>query len=323
MLTARRWGAAVAVLPSPPTLVVQGGKVQSDGQTYDSAPNNPDTYIVPLNASFPANNPPLRKLSPKTEGPSYSWHCLAPLYTFQDRWTLLSFGGDGGWSEPAPGGTDSAWLVDINPSDGFVNFNHQPAGWANEPSRRVEHSCAAPSGGGKVYITGGQADDGSTNHDDVWLFDPEPMEFSRLPSLPKKLYGHSSVLLSNGTLLVLGGVDADSELLSSMNTIHVLDTIAEKPQWSSVNVPGEAPDDRRGAAATLVDNQSVLLFGGTNQNRSVVFGDAWVFNPSTLHWDMVMDDQHGPGQRFDAAVAYVGNGQVAIIGGELTVGRSY
>lgn len=272
--------------------------------------------MVPLNDSFPANNPPYKKLSPKNQGPAYSWHCLAPLYKYEDKWTLLSFGGDGGWSEPRPGGQDSAWLVNVNPDDGFIDFDHKPAGWAKEPSRRKDHSCAAPAGGGKVYITGGQADDGSADYSEMWMFDPDPMQFTSLPSLPNKVYGHSSVLLDNGTLMVIGGVDAESQSLIPLNTVHVFDTTSNQSQWKSVDVPGDAPGGRRGASATLIDGNNVLLFGGANENLTTVFGDAWVFNPETLHWNMVMNDESGPGARFDAAVAYVGNGQVTIVGGE-------
>lgn len=321
-----RWGAAVTVLSLNPTVVIQGGKIDPSGQySYSSAPNNADTILLPLSAPFSASSPPYALLSPINPGPSYAWHCLAPLFVRDGEWTLLSFGGDGGWPTPISD-SHSAWLVSLNPTTGFLNYTNPPSGWANQPSRRVRHACAAPLSGGKVYITGGQEPDYSEAFAQSFVFDPTTQLFGPLPALPAALYGHSSVLLTNGTLLVFGGTAARSgaSAIQPMNTLYVLDTTASGA-WATLSVGGAYPPARHGASASLNPDGTVFLFGGAD-GAGKGLNDGWVLVPATLSWtqtfggsgeclreDALTVDVPG---RYDQAGVPAGGGQVIIVGGE-------
>lgn len=277
----------MAVLPQAPTVIIQGGKTDLTGQySYNSAPNSPDTILLPLSSPFSTSNPPYSLLNPAIPGPSYAWHCLAPIYAQDGEWTLLSFGGDGGW--PAPiSDSQSAWLVSLNPTSGVLNYTHMPSGWGNQPSRRVRHACAAPLTGGKVYITGGQEADYSEVFAQTFVYDPARQEFTALAPLPIALYAHASVLLTNGTLLVFGGVSARNGVsaLQPMNTIYSLDTTTHGG-WISLTTPSGGPSVRQGATASLNTDGTVFVFGGTNGAGSVL-NDGWVLDPRTLSWTQV------------------------------------
>jgi hypothetical protein len=260
--------------------VIQGGKTD---------PNSGDTLLLPLSAPFAASSPPY---SLSAQGPTYAWHCLAPLFRKDEKWTLLSFGGDGGWPVPISDAR-STHLLTLNPTSGEMNFTQPEEGWGAQPSRRVRHSCASPVTGGKVFITGGQEPDYSEAFAQTFVFDPASMSFSELAPLPASTYGHSSVLLSNGTLLVLGGTTARAGAiaLQPLDTVFTLDTTATSPTWASASVPA-APRARHGASATLNPDGSVFVFGGADVNGKPL-NDGWILDPQHLSWTQTFNGGSG------------------------------
>ncbi|KAK4684239.1 hypothetical protein P7C73_g5954, partial [Tremellales sp. Uapishka_1] len=312
-----RWGHAAVFLPSPPTLLIQGGKTDpSSSYTYSSAPNVNDVILLPLNGSFETSSPPLSLLPASTSAPSYAWHCLSSLSDAQ----ILSFGGDGGTTEAIETSTDSSWVFNVNVNDQSGTFTHESSDWGNQPMRRIHHSCS--TNGGRTIITGGEKDDGSaTSFADVYSFDAPSSSFSALPSLPRGLYHHTSLLLSNGTLLVLGGVYTDPSTgtasLLPLSTLYTLDTTASSSSWNQATLGGTPPTGRRGATAALnSEGSKAFVFGGADATLSNVLGDGWVLDLQNPAWSQVTDGSSGAGARFDHTAVAVGNDQVILFGGE-------
>jgi len=168
-----RWGLASVFVPSPPSILIQGGKTDPTSSfTYSSSPNSADTILLPLTTAFTTLSPPFSLLAP-TGAPTYAWHTLTPLINLNGDWLVLSFGGDGGPSEPVETLADSTCILSVNPAAETVNFTHEAVVWANQPPRRIYHSAASLSTGKKTYITGGLKDDGSgAGFADVYEFDP-------------------------------------------------------------------------------------------------------------------------------------------------------
>lgn len=106
------------------------------------------------------------------------------------------------------------------------------------------------------------------------------------------MYHHVSPLLSNGTLLVFSGVYISTETsnptLSPLSTIYTLDTTSSTATWQTITVPGTVPIPRRGASATLNADGTIFIFGGADVDFSQVYGDGWVFNPTTLAFTEVL-----------------------------------
>ncbi|WRT67837.1 uncharacterized protein IL334_004811 [Kwoniella shivajii] len=313
-----RWGHAAAYIPSPPTLVIQGGKTDpSSLYTYSSSPNTGETLLLPLDSGFASSYAPITSLETPS-APTSAWHTLSALSSSDGSWQLLYFGGDGGTSEPVQTGYDSSWISSINPSGPTASFTRQASG-NGQPMRRIYHSDS--SANGKVYISGGMKDDGSgATFSEVYIYDSSTTTFSSLPSLPIGLYHHSSMLLPNGTLLALGGAYTSpvtgGAALQSYSTIYSLDTSSSSPTWTAIHTSGNVPEGRRGASVVLNDDgNKAFLFGGADAALGEVYGDGWEFDLGNCAWKQVTTSDSSPGARYDHIAVGVGGNQVVIFGG--------
>jgi len=208
-------------------------------------------------------------------------------------WDVLSFGGDGGPSEPTQTQADSAWKGKIDVAKGTVEWTHEANGWGNQPMRRLYHSAAGPGDDGKVYITGGLKGDGSgAIFSDVYAYDVGSSTFEPVPDLPQGTYGHNSLLLPNGTLFVIGGVSTSARTGNAasipLSNAYLLDTTAGSPTWEERTVGGTGPSARRGA--TLVLNEAgdrAFFFGGGDATYSSSWGDGWELDLGSSTWKEV------------------------------------
>lgn len=289
-LTPSSWGQSGVLLGPAATLFIQGGKVDTPGYTYTSAPNTAAALVLPLNTSFWASSPPLASLNTPTppNAPDYAWGCIAPTSydPATSTWTLLAFGGAGSFNSATPiGNDDSAWTVTLNTHTSSVSLTHQPSGWGSQPSRRQHLACVAYNTGGMVYITGGQStNDVGAPFATAFVFDPATSTFRPLPDLPVALFHHMSVLLPSGILVVLGGVYINQQTgmpaLQPLSVVFTLDTTNPNAGWVTVALSGPVPPGRRGASATVITSSEVFVFGGADVTAQTPCGDAWVLNLS-------------------------------------------
>lgn len=322
-----RWGQAAAYIPSPPSVLISGGKTDSSAAyTYTSALNSGDVVVLPLTDSFPLASAPFALVD--IAGPSYAWHTLAPLQQTDGNWSVLSFGGDGGSSEAMQTVSDSTWLMTASSNMSAIQATQQAEGWGSQPMRRIHHSIASPSAGGQVFITGGEKDDGSGSvFSEAYCFDGTTSTFSALPSLPQGLFHHVSALLQNGTLVVLGGVYTSSETSNPttlpLTTVYTMDTSINPMGWTTTTLGGIAPSGRRGAGAALVDDGSkLLIFGGASSDLSTAYDDIWTLDLGTLGWTEEQGSGTAPSGRYDHSVLGIGSQQVLVLGGYGIAGPS-
>ncbi|KAG2154038.1 hypothetical protein DEU56DRAFT_976795 [Suillus clintonianus] len=275
-----RWGQAVALLEN--LLYVHGGLTdQYDQYSYTSAPPTSELLLLDLSVSFSATSTPWQLLSNTTttsNSPALGWHTLSAFNSS----SFLLFGG-----QPGPNSqivltslNDSATLVSAydrtNPS-----FSIEPQNWAGEPMRRIRHS--ASSTGGKVWIVGGEKADGSGNaFSDHRLFNPVLQEFVVLPSggnTPPDLYGHTSLILPDGRLLVFGGYCASCGKLIPLNTIWSLDTTQATLAWDVISVSNSTlPSSRLDFAAVVLATGEILIHGGGDSELQTTYSDGWILN---------------------------------------------
>ena len=281
VLISRRWGQAYAIIQE--TLWVYGGKTDPYNQySYTSAPNTNDLFQLDLSQSFDLSNPPWHAQA----GCGNDTGCRGPLVAFHslsayDPSDMLLFGGqpDPNSNIVLPDLADSAWTLGVKNSDS-PSWTDEPQGWASEPSRRIFHS--ASSSGGKVFITGGQKADGSqtalSQHE---IFDYRGPTFTFLPTAnaPPDLYGHTSLVLSNGSLLVFGGYSQSQGSLLSFLTIWTLNTWAKTFTWSLVEVdPATCPTARRNFAAVVLSDGRILIHGGSDAALQTTLSDGWILD---------------------------------------------
>lgn len=268
-------------------LFVHGGKTdQFNAFSYSMAPTSNDFFYLDLSSSFDPGSPPWiyisgsQEASAASQGPTLAWHSLSAYNSTQ----FLLFGGDGGPNSPVvlPSQKNSAILLDVisttNPT-----WTLEPESWANEPSRRIHHSTTTSAG--KVYLIGGEKDDGSgLGYSDHYVFDPLENTFTQLPTDngPPDIYGHTSILLTDGRLLVLGGYSQSSNELVPFTTIWSLDTQSSILSWSSVQVSdASVPPARRAFASTWVEGDSILIHGGADAELQSSLSDGWLLNTSS------------------------------------------
>jgi hypothetical protein len=294
-----RWGHASTFIPNPPTLLIQGGKTDPSGSlTATSLPNTGDTILIPLTNAFITSAPPVTLLT-TSSAPQYAFHTLSTLRGDSTSWEVLAFGGDAGSTEPTQTQANSAWRGSVDAGKQTVDWTHEANGWGNQPMRRLYHSAAGPGSDGRVYISGGLKGDGSgITFSDVYTYDTETSTFNEMPSLPQGTYGHNSLLLPNGTLLLIGGV-ATSPVTGNPATVplsnaFVMDTTAGAPAWETRSVRGHGPEARRGASLVLNDSGNrAFLFGGGDATLSSAFGDGWELDLDTASWKQVSQAGQG------------------------------
>lgn len=196
------------------------------------------------------------------------------------------FGGDGGPNSPIvqPNAADSAILVDLS-NELQPQWISEQTSWAGEPNRRIRHSTSSTSG--KIWITGGEKDDGSgLGYSDHYVFDPSIPSFTQLPSGgPPDIFGHASVVLSNGTLLVLGGYSPSESQLIPFTTMWMMDTTQSQLSWSNVSFQSSStPAGRRDFAATILSSDKVLIHGGGDALLQTSYSDGWILDTKSMSW---------------------------------------
>ncbi|KAF8638251.1 hypothetical protein AX17_002273 [Amanita inopinata Kibby_2008] len=280
-----RWGHATTIANN--ALLVHGGKSDPyNSYSYTSAPNINDLLFLPLNASFQASSPPWQLLNASSDvntrsGPALAWHTLSAI----NDSSLLLFGG-----QPDPNSPtvlvdlpDSAFTLNLQPND-QLDWNAEPTSWANQPSRRIHH-VAVVSPSGLLFIIGGEKADGSNNgYSDHYVFDSQSSAFEKLPAEtgPPAIYGHGSAMLSDGRLLVFGGYAQSQGSLVPFSTIWEIDVGHGSLTWSPSSVSNETlPSPRRAFATTVLQNDNVLIHGGSDAALQENYADGWILNTSS------------------------------------------
>ena len=253
------------------------------------------------------------RLVDSSSAPPYAFHTISTLNGTGNTWDLLAFGGDAGFSEPTQTQANSVWRGRVDAEAGTVEWTHEPMDWGGQPIRRLYHSAAGPGADGKVYITGGLKGDGSgATFADVYAYDSTTARFETLPSLPDGLYGHSSVLLPNGTLVLVGGVSTSpvtgNPATASMTRVYSLDTTAQSAAWNEGHISGGEPVGRRGMAMVLSgDGSKAYLYGGGDAALNEAYSDGWELDMATSTWRPIDDGDGGESEKCSASLT--GQGQ--------------
>jgi len=288
-----RWGQATAVIND--ALFIHGGKTdQFNSYSYTSAPSNNDLLFLSLSASFDPSSPPWQLVSSSTnlstsQGPALAWHTLSAFNTTG----ILLFGGLPDANSPTvlPDGADSAALLDVS-SRLEPLWTIEPTSWAGEPIRRMHHSTSTTVDG-LIYIIGGEKADGSNNAmSDHYILNPQVPSFTQLPTTngPPDIFGHASIILSTGQLLVFGGYCPSEGTLVPFSTIWAMDTTQSTLTWTTLTVSSSAlPTPRRAFAAVLLDGGKILIHGGTDATQQITYSDGWILDTSQnpLVWTTV------------------------------------
>lgn len=254
-------------------LWIHGGKTDpTNSYSYSSAPPCSDLLSISLQNTFDPNAAPWQLINSSTTPPALAWHTLSSTKAS----AAIVFGGDPGPNAAPPlrGLADSAYTVDLQDPSSPV-WSLQNVSWANEPIRRVYHTFTAAAG--KSWLIGGQKDDGSGNAiPENYILNPDGPQFIQLPAGgPSGIFGHSTVTLPDGRLMVLGGQSETG--LNPLSSIWTLNTTDPSLTWTSVNASGaNIPSPRRAFAAATMPNGTVVIHGGGDNALQTYFSDGWM-----------------------------------------------
>lgn len=165
---------------------------------------------------------------------------------------------------------------------------------------------------GKILVIGGINDD---NEDAALktteLYDPLNEKWKNVSSMNYPRYGHTATLLTNGKVLVVGGVDLT---FSSSNNAELFDSSTET--WT---VTGSMFNARSKHTASLLRNGKVLVAGGGTGGQEVIPGfnplkTAEIYNLSAGMWTNT-DSLHYTRTWYTTSI--LENGDILVIGGRM------
>jgi hypothetical protein len=316
-----RWGHAASYIPAsgsnPPRILVHGGKIDPDrSYSYTSAHNTDEMLSFSLAQEVEATD--ANWVSESGKARPVAWHNMG---VFQSDEKLLLFGGDGGVNLPIQTANDSAWSYDLK-----ADWQETSLG-VDQPMRRRYAASSTSWDGNVMYITGGEKGDGSgLGFSETWEVRPVngKLEFLALSTMPDQLVGHKSIMLKNGTLLLIGGYMPFRLDLLPLTTIFSLNTADPSARWQSLLAIGvDIPVSRRSHTAVLVSSSKVIMYGGItgSEEDSTALNDMWELDLKELTWNRlnVADTTKRavgdpPGGLFDHAAVGI-EGWMIMVGG--------
>ncbi|CDS11467.1 hypothetical protein LRAMOSA03730 [Lichtheimia ramosa] len=196
------------------------------------------------------------------------------------------------------------------------NFSTQTwAGWANNnnanatnvPLNRQMFS-ASYDNSNTVYIFGGSLNN-TAIYQDFYALDTRSMSFTPLPSPNQGRYGHTASFLSNGKLVIIGGVVATAETraLASMEQILVYDT--QTRTWSAQQTQPDStsnkyPSTRSDHSAVVTKDNKIIIFGGDSggdMRTRQYLNSVAILDTNTWTWTVPAIDGIPPSRRSFAA----------------------
>ncbi len=160
---------------------------------------------------------------------------------------------------------------------------------------------------GKVLVVGGCTGQNANGCTGVTaaaeIYDPATGRWSATDSLHAARGAFSTTTLSNGQILVAGGINAAG---NPINSAEIYDPT--RSYWSVIGAMKVARDEH---TATLLPNGKVLVAGGENQS-GVTTNQAEVYSPSTRAWSLTGNMNVS---RLEHTSVLLGNGTVLVSGG--------
>ena len=183
-----------------------------------------------------------------------------------------------------------------------------PAGFLHEP-RAYHTTTLLPDG--RVLVVGGSAEyraadewPGDAVLTEVW--DPATSRFSPAGTLDRGRFLHTSTLLPDGRVLVIGGAEH-----------HVFGGIASAVVWdpvtSTYSAAGVMPEGRSSHTATLLPDGRVLVVGGVDMTEADrTLASALIWDPATATFSPAGSLAE---PRVEHTATLLPDGRVLIVGG--------
>ncbi|XP_023528519.1 acyl-CoA-binding domain-containing protein 4-like [Cucurbita pepo subsp. pepo] len=137
------------------------------------------------------------------------------------------------------------------------------------------------SWGKKALLVGGKTEPGNERVA-VWAFDTQTECWSLMEAkgdIPVARSGHT-VVRASSVLILFGGEDSRRRKL---NDLHMFDL--KSFTWLPLHCTGTSPSARSNHVATLYDDKTLLIFGGTSKSRTL--NDLYSLDFETMVWSRI------------------------------------
>ncbi|RUS16093.1 hypothetical protein BC938DRAFT_476708, partial [Jimgerdemannia flammicorona] len=304
-------------LASPPSrLYFYGGKTGAPGVTRDGAENTNDLLVLDLSSSFSLSAIPWTLT---VAGPKTAYHAIT--YGGPKNSQLFLFGG---LADPALLNYTDATLNVTTATDPLINqtlfiYDTGNSAWSNpipktpEPSRRSEHTLSTRSDTGIAYLFGGVPLTADLYSLDTITLAWTLLTSSNTSATPSPRFHHTSTLLPDGRLIVLGGFDGTAMI--DMHQIWSYDTNTGK--WTLSNTTGSfTPTSRRDHVAVATRDGKIILHGGTDLAFMVFMSDVAVLDCSgtSYVWNAPQIKGNAPAGRYTHTATMAGTNMIVAFG---------
>ncbi len=182
-------------------------------------------------------------------------------------------------------------------------YDPESGKWAptpNQMSAHRIHPTVTVLASGKVLVAGGEGVAGIT-HSDSELYDPNTGQWTPTGTMTVPRQQHAATLLSDGRVLVTGGVSIDPPY-----TAELYDPTTG--QWSST---GDMTGSRYFHTSTLLNDGRVLVVGGSSSGPTTATAE--LYDPNTESWTPTAQTMAHP--RSEHTASKLGGGTVLVAGG--------
>jgi hypothetical protein len=168
--------------------------------------------------------------------------------------------------------------------------------------------------GGKVLLAGSYS---TLEQQTAEIFDPATNTFVAAPQMTAKRAEHAAVALSDGTVLIMGGVVVCAVPAGNgfCDDLHLSSAEVYSPATNSFTATGSMHVGRRLASAVVLKNGKVFTVGGADElgtGPEVATTQAETYDPSTKQFSTVANSNIG---FWNASVALLADGRVLVCGG--------
>ena len=165
--------------------------------------------------------------------------------------------------------------------------------------RRMFHTATLLPDG-RVYVAGGEQEDGTVFNGPAWIYDPAANNWTAAASAGQRSR-HSATLMPDGRVLVVGGTTGSTQVTSTV--FYHPDTNT----WTSGPSLGRA---RARHTATLLTDGRVLVAGGSEGAQPLT--SAEIYDPASSAWHSVSTMSEA---RAGATATLLPDGRVMVVGG--------
>lgn len=155
----------------------------------------------------------------------------------------------------------------------------------------------------KVLVIGGGSDSKvDTAKNTAEIYDPKTDEWTKVAPMLEPRFGHDSVLMKNGKVLVTGGSNPDSSYLRS-SEVYDLKT----NEWSRV---ARMSEPKRNHKMVRLADERILLIGGKNDKGYLKTTE--FYHPNADRWSSGEETNF---KRRNSGVTLMADGRVLVAGG--------